>query len=76
MAEKKSIPADDPNIVVGTTEDHETECIYILFVDEGIRIKLHTRSAISLHHKLGTAILNWIGSAAWAIGEAEAEREQ
>ena len=52
----------DPNINVSLTETDTAECIAIN-LPEG-RIVLHTRSAIDLHHKLGLAILDWIGNSA------------
>lgn len=52
----------DPRIHVELTEEERAYCIRISFA-EGV-VTLHTRSAIDLQHKLGIALMDWIGAAA------------
>lgn len=48
---------NDANITVKLTDLNTPECILIEMY--GIRVKMHTRSAQDLHHKLGLALLDW-----------------
>lgn len=48
----------DVNIRVYLTDDDELYCIALVL--PGVAIKMHTRSAIDLHRKLGLAIMDWI----------------
>src|SRR5579875_1894567 len=53
-------PVDhDPQIIVELTDDQTLHCIRITLGNQSFL--LHTRSALDLHHKLGFALMDWIG---------------
>lgn len=52
----------DPEIRVELTGDGELYCFELELGSQ--RVKLHARSAVDLHHKLGKALLDWIGQSA------------